>query len=543
MSSLVILRDPTTADRVIAFINQLPIVDGDPAVVGKSFKVDPWMEAWLRDILEPKYAHNGRNVVREAFLTCARKNAKSYLVSGLLLAYLVGPLARPNGQIYSAAINNDQSMVIFEMCAKMIAMVAALRDNLQVVRSKPPMIRVKNPNLRSAGSKYIALTAEVSSKHGLGADFFVYDEYGEAKDGELWSVLFDSQQLRHNPLGVAISTQNNDPNHPFTKKLDAAPAPHRVVHIHAAPEGCDLMDEAAWLAANPALATWKSKEAIAVEARNAIEDPTLEANFRRRYLNQRVAAETQFFNTAHLIAASPNGQPFGDDKTLSDAFEFEDGERVYLGLDVSKRTDLTVLVAVSADDPMRVKSWFWKPADLVQRHTALDKQPYDVWAANGWLITPAGETIAGEDIAEKILELHERLDIAALVYDFNHADDIIRHIRNAGLTVGKEPTNDLRGIRWGNAANDGAKAVNAIEDAIVRQQLQLCGNPIMLMCLAHAVVKTDHQDRRMFVKGKATQRIDGAVALSIALACRTADINDSPQQVDWGEFSIDQLVQ
>lgn len=534
-------HDTTLADRVVAFINNLPITDGPSA--GQRFTLDPWMEDWIRAIVEPHYEDNGKNVVREAFLTCARKNAKSYLVSGLLLAYLIGPLSQPNAQIYSAARNKEQAKVVFKMCCDMINMTPILRENLQIQKHSS-IISVRNPTLKSAGSIYKALAADAASQHGLGADFFVADEMGEWKDGELWNVLYDSQRLRKRPLAVAISTQTHDPNHPFSLKLDAKPAVNIVKHIYSAPVGCDIMDEAAWEAANPTLKTWQSKEEIRLAAHDALENPRNESNFRLRYLNQRVAANTQFFFVHHLDAISPNGKSFTIKNHVSEAHDFKPRERIYLGLDASKRTDLTALVAVSEDDPAKVKSWFWKPAGLVKQHSAKDHEKYDVMAENGWLITPEGETIDPQSIADKIIALHEEYEIVALVYDFNHTDDIMAQIRKAGYTVGKEDS-DIRGIKWGNGANDGAKAVNAIEDAVIRKQLMLCGNPLMYMCLSNAVIETDSMDRRKFVKGKAARRIDGAVALSIALACRVFDRDNAPQKPVFNPdvWSLDQLIQ
>lgn len=515
------LANPTLADQIIAFIRLLPITDGEAA--GERQTVDPWQELWLRAIYEPM-TFDGRREVRDAILTCARKNDKSGLIAGLILAHLIGPASVPNGQIFSAAVDRDQARVVFEMIVKKIEVTPWLSRSLWV-RDHQSVILVRDKSRKSYGSKYKALSAVVKSKHGLGADFFVYDEAGESADRGLWDVLFDSQQLRPNPLAVAISTQNDDPSHWFTKMIDnylAKPVPHKVVHVYAAPEGCKLDDPEAWLAANPALATWKRPDSISKAAQDAIDDPSLEANFRLRYLNQRVSAESQFFRADVIMDAQPGGVSASPTLTQDQADIFKDGEEVYIGLDVSKRTDLTAVALLSADYPHRVKGWFFKPKALIEKHGMRDHRPYKHWADHGWIITPEGETIPGEDIADLIVALSNRYKVKALVYDFNHADDVIRHIGLKGKTVGKEASFDIRGIRWGNGGNDGTKAVNAIGDAFLTRAVQLDGNPVMNMCLANAVVE-DKDDRRKFVKKRATQRIDGAVALSIAMAMKQAD--------------------
>lgn len=509
------------ADKIIAFLRKLPITDGEAA--GQRFTVDPWQEAWIRDVYEPVTA-DGRRVVRSAILSCARKNAKTALIAGLILAHLIGPASVFNGQIYSAAVDRDQARVVFKMVVDIIQMTPWLKRSLWV-RDHVSIIEVTDKSRASYRSTYKALSAVVKSKHGLGADFFVYDEAGESSDRGLWDVLFDSQQIRPNPLATAISTQNDDPSHWFTKMIDIGlvkPTPHNVVHVYAAPEGCRLDDREAWLAANPALATWKRYESIATAASDAMEDPSLEANFRLRYLNQRVSAESQFFRADVILAANPGGKAPDTKLTQDTALQFKDGEEVYIGLDVAKRTDFTALALLSADYPHRVKAWFFKPKTTIATHGKRDHRPYAEWAKAGWIITPEGETVPGEDIADLIVKLAKTYKVKALVYDFNHADDVIRHVRLAGLTVGPEVTNDIRGIRWGNGGNDGTKAVNAIGDAFLTRNVCLDGNPVMNMCLANAVVKED-QDKRRLIKPRATARIDGAVALSIAMAMKQVD--------------------
>ncbi len=49
--------------------------------------------------------------------------------------------------------------------------------------------------------------------------------------------------------------------------------------------------------------------------------------------------------------------------------EFADYEQIYLGLDLSSTTDLTALVMVTASDPARVRSFFWKPAQTLRGHS------------------------------------------------------------------------------------------------------------------------------------------------------------------------------
>lgn len=522
MDGLNALRNPSRADRVIAFMNALPLVDGE--AIGQRFKVDPWLEAWIRDIYEPEY-EDGRRVVRRAALSVARKNAKSYAVASMLLAHLIGPEAIPNGQIYSAAVDREQASVIFHMCRKMIEATPSLAKVLRVISSTKTIMVRPGVTVRGRGSIYRALSAEVSAKHGLGASFFVYDEFGEARNDELWNVLLDSQQAVASPLAVAISTQNNDPNHAFSVMIDDGlkkEDPRLVVHLYAAPEGCDLLDQSAWIAANPALKTWKRMDPIAAAAAEAARIPAKEQNFRRRYLNQRVSMHSSLIAREDWMACLPNGKPLPLTATVTDAEDFEFGEEIYLGLDMSLRTDLTALVAISAKGSL-VKTWCWKPADVLDEHAKRDRQIYDVWAKQGWLSTTPGRSIGAGHVAELIKQINIRNPVKGLAYDRAYTEELLKQMGEKGLIAQEGDGAGLRVVPWGQGFVSMGKAVTAFEHAVLQGELRSDGNPLLTMAVTNAVVDTDHTGQRRFMKNKVVQRIDPVVAMAMAMGLRAED--------------------
>lgn len=500
--------NPERASRLIAFIQMLPIVDG-PAV-GTNFTVDPWLESWLRAIYEPEY-DDGIRVVRRAGLSAARKNCKSYVVAGLVLANLVGPEAVPNGQVYSCAVDREQAAVIFHMCRKMIEMRPALQKYLKVVASTKT-IYVTRSDIKGRGSVYRALSAESSTKHGLGPSFFVYDELGEARNDELLNTMLDGQQAVASPLAVAISTQNPDPTHAFSQWMTyglTGTDPTAVAHLHAADDGCDLMDRDQWIKANPCLLSWKKFDAIETAAREAVTNPSKESNFRRRYLNQRIDKNASLISRADWESCA------------RDTFEFEDGEEIYLGLDMSVRTDLTALVAVSAKDGSRIKSWFWKPADMVDEHAKRDRTRYDLFVQQGWLLTSPGRSIAPAAIAYKIAELVGKYEVLGIAYDRYRTEDLLGYMDDIGLSaVPVEP--------WGQGYKDMGPAVDALEHAVLIGELTHDSNPLLTFCMMNAQVIMDPAGNRKLDKEASRFRIDGAVACAMALGLKSR-ARETPQ--------------
>ncbi|WP_454850485.1 terminase TerL endonuclease subunit [Rhizobium binxianense] len=72
-------------------------------------------------------------------------------------------------------------------------------------------------------------------------------------------------------------------------------------------------------------------------------------------------------------------------------------------------------------------------------------------------------------------------------------------------------------VPFGQGYKDMSPAVDVLEVAVAQQKVNHAGNPLMRMCAANAVVTVDPAGARKLDKGKASGRIDGIVALAMAL--------------------------
>ncbi len=64
---------------------------------------------------------------------------------------------------------------------------------------------------------------------------------------------------------------------------------------------------------------------------------------------------------------------------------------------------------------------------------------------------------------------------------------------------------------------DMGPALDTLETVLLNEQMQHGANPVLTMCMANSRVVKDPAGNRKLDKGKATGRIDGAVALAMAL--------------------------
>ena len=508
-------RAPTRSDKVIAFIECLTIPSGEGQ--GGSFRLREWQKSFIRDVYDP-VDERGRRIVRRAVFSVARKNGKSALIAALCLAHLVGPEAIPNGEILSAATEREQAAIIFKVARQIIEADPELSAMLTVVPSTKTIV------CRSNGSFYRALSAEANSKHGGNPSLVIYDELAQAKNRELYDVLDTSMGARAEPLFVVISTQSNDPQHVLSQLIDdglRSDDPTTVTHLHAVPDDVEnIFDESIWKLANPALGDFRSLKDMHTAAARAARMPSFEASFRNLYLNQRVDAQSPLIARSEWTACKV-------DETLTH------GEPIYLGLDLSSTTDLTALVAVSAENGDRVKAWFWKPGDLVRDHEHRDRAPYGQWVKDGWIDAPQGRAIDYGFVARAIAEIVGDYEVRGVAYDRWRIDNLIRELDGVGLASfvdGKdEGRSGLRLVPFGQGFKDMAPAIDALEVSVIERRFAHDGNPVLGFCFSNAVAVTDPAGNRKLDKSKTRFRIDGAVAAAMAIGLKARDLQGAAE--------------
>lgn len=462
--------------------------------------------------------------MRRAILSVARKNGKSALIAAIVLAHLIGPEAIPNGEIYSAANDREQASVVFRVAAQMVRADPELSAMLRVVDSTKTIACYSN------GSFYRALSSESGTKHGLNPSVVIFDELAQAKSRDLYDVLDTAMGARLEPLFVTISTQSNDPEHILSKLIDdglSADDPTTVCHLYAVPEDCsDVFDPAVWKKANPALGDFRDLADFKAMAAKAQRMPAEEPKFRNLYLNQRVSPVSSLISRAEWTACAAPA-------------EFERGEEVYLSLDMSAVVDLTALVMVSAGERTKVRPFSWKPEELLRDHSDRDfgsgNARYVQWAREGHLLTSPGRSINPEVVARKIAELCGTYTVRGLAYDRWRIADLLREFDRIGFEAfedkGETKGAGLRLIGWGQGFRDMAPAIDALELEVIERTLEHPSNPVLTWNMANAVATMDPAGNRKIDKDKARFRIDGAVALAMALGLKARDRKDEGPSV------------
>lgn len=494
MTRKVVKPKMTRGERVCAFIERYCLApEGEH--IGKPIKLEPFQRKFLLEIYDnPSGTHT-------AYLSIARKNGKTALIAGILLAHLCGPEAVQNSQIVSGAQSKEQAAVVFELARKMVEMSPVLSSLVRVQPSGKRLIGLSKNVL------YRALAAEGKTAHGLSPILAILDEVGQVVGpvDKFVSAITSAQGAYANPLLIAISTQAPTDADLFSTWIDAqknAPDPRVVSHVYAAPEDAALDDRKAWAAANPAMGVFRSIADIEKQCRQAMEMPANEPEFRNLILNQRVEAVSPFVTRS---VWEKNGGSPGDGKS-----------RIWFGLDLSSVSDLTALVGV--DETGGVHSQFWLPAQGLREKSKKDRVPYDLWAKNGFLHTTPGAAIEYEYVAEYLRGVFDAHDVQAVAFD----RALFAHLQPWLVKAGFSDDELAKFVPYGQGTLSMTPALRELEVRLVNGSLRHGKHPVLSMCIANAKVVGDSSARK-FDKKKARGRIDGAVALAMAVGVMPAE--------------------
>lgn len=490
------MKSEAKATRAVRLINQLTHTKGPFAQ--QPFNLRPWQTKIVRQLFTTQ--KDGRRQYRSCLLMLPRKNGKTELAAALAIYFLLFD-GEIGGEVYSAAADKDQAALVFNVAAQMIRNDPELDAQCEIIDSQKRIVH------RKSGSFYRAISAEAYSKHGFNASVIIYDELHAAPNRELYDVLTTSQGARSQPLMLAISTAGFDRHsilwelYAHAKKVAENPAldPTFLPILYEAPIDADWTDEDVWKAANPALGDFRSLEEMRVAAARAKEIPAQENTFRRLYLNQWTEQASRWISLSSWDAC----------RAVIDRASLK-GRRCYLALDLSATKDLTALVAVFPDDEggFDVLPHFFVPKDSIRDRSARDRVPYDQWERDGYLTATPGNMVDYQAVRQTVNDWGAEFDVKEVAFDPWNAAGLVAQL-------GGQDGFECIAIRQGFASL--SPPTKSLEKAVLSRSLRHDGHPVLRWNLGNVSVETDPAGNVKPSKKVSTERIDGVVALIMAL--------------------------
>jgi phage terminase large subunit-like protein len=166
------------------------------------------------------------------------------------------------------------------------------------------------------------------------------------------------------------------------------------------------------------------------------------------------------------------------------------------------------------DNVWQVECIFWLPAEGLVEKGKQDHVDYAGWAKAGFLRTCPGKTVDYDFVAHDIAQLLKDRDVKKVAYDPWHFSHLKAALMRCGVT---EPKLEAKFQEFRQGYKTMAEALNVLEDKLRNGLIAHGDHPILSKCAFDAVVDMDPAGNRKFTKAKSTGRIDGIVALAMAM--------------------------
>ena len=358
-------------------------------------------------------------------------------------------------------------------------------------------------------SFYQVLSAEAYSKHGFNIHGVVFDELHTQPNRKLFDVMTKgSGDARMQPLYFLITTAGTDTHsicyetHQKAKdilegrKID----PTFYPVIYGADESDDWTSPEVWKKANPSLDITIGIDKVEAACNSAKQNPGEENAFRQLRLNQWVKQSVRWMPMQKWDACK---RSFTED--------FLAGRTCYGGLDLSSTTDITAFVLVfppeNEDDCYYVLPYFWLPEETLPLRVCRDHVPYDVWQRQGFLQTTEGNVVHYGFIENFIDNLGKKFHIKEIAFDRWGAVQMSQNLEDLGFTL----------VQFGQGYRDLSPSTKELMRLTLEQKLCHSGHPVLRWMMDNIFIKTDPAGNIKPDKEKSTEKIDGAVALIMAL--------------------------
>jgi phage terminase large subunit-like protein len=488
--------DETRAKLVIAFFSLLKHSKGEWA--GMPVVLEPWQQfvlwcvfGWMRD--------DGTRRFRTVYLEVGRKNGKTTLAAGIGLYLLVAD-NEPGAEIYTAATKLDQAVIAHSEATRMVKSSAVLRQQVRVYRN--------NLHVVDTASKFEPLGRDADSLDGLNVSGAICDEIHAWRTRELWDVLETATSARRSPLLFAITTAGSGTTSLCAELHDyAIQTATGVIEddtfyglVYTLDEGDDWQNPDCWIKSNPNLHVSKKLDDMTMLANRAAHVPARQTAFMRLHCNLWVQAHSKWLDIAAWRACGAAVDAHG----LA-------GRTCYAGLDLSSTTDITALVLVfppvADGDAYQALCRFFIPDDSITERSRTDRVPYDAWLRSGHVTATPGNVIDYDHVLAQLDADAQLYDLAEIAFDRWGASRLMTQMADHGHSV----------IQFGQGFASMSPPMKELEKIILSKQLAHGDHPVLTWMADNLVARTDPAGNIKPDKERSREKIDGMVALIMAL--------------------------
>ena len=472
-------------------------------------KLEVWQKACVSVIFGIVDA-DGLRVFREVFIVIGRKNGKTLFASAIIayMAYLDGEYG---AKIYCLAPKLDQAAIVYDNFYQMLKKEPELAELAKKRRSD---IYIEDTN---TVVKPLAFNAKKSD--GFNPHLVVNDEVASWRgDGGLkqYEVMKSALGARRQPLILSISTagyENDGIDDELMKRstafLKGNSKERRLLPFLYMIDDVEKWNDIEELKkANPNMGVSVFPDFFREEIAVAEMSASKKAEFLTKYCNIKQNSSIAWLD-AHIVEGA------------TAEIALEDFRHSYAvgGIDLSQTTDLTAAtVIVERGGKLYAFTQFFMPANRVERATAIDGVPYDIFVKKG-VVTLSGENYVDyKDVYNWFVMLKEKYEIYVLKvgYDRYSAQYLIDDMAAYGFHM-----DDV--FQGENLAG----VIREFEGILLDGNFKIPDNSLLKSHFLNVALKHNMETRKFRpVKIEQRARIDGFVSVIDAMTVRQKYYNE-----------------
>lgn len=498
--------DLAEAERVVNFAESFRHYKGEWA--GRRIELAPFQKFVLQNLFGWKRKKDGLRRFRYCHLEVPRKNGKTILAA-IVGLYLLAADEEGGAEVYNAATKKDQAMILWKD-ARVLVERCKDPDFIEcfTIKKNPAVIELEwlEGFMKPLGRDTDGETTDGLNPHGL-----IEDETHAWRAAGFWNVLNSALGARSQPLTFMITTAGHylesvgHTHHKIAKRIlsgeSAGDGDDYFAVIYSIDKGDGHEDLASYAKANPLWGVTVTEDKVKSQLSLANADPAILRETKTKWLNVWLSEGGGWLDMKKWNAADVELDP----KKL-------EGLRCYTGLDLSMTRDLSAKINIFPPqedlDRWTVLAKFWCPTADIRLRSKRDKVPYQTWAEKGFLIPTPGEVTDHGYIQRDILEDEERFQVEAVGYDRTFSHHLIQPLLDEGVNM--------------LAVSQGILTISPYAKELERlviegNKLNHFGHPVLTWCAGNTVVHTDANGNIKPDKKRSSEKIDGVIALIMAL--------------------------
>lgn len=526
--------EPKYTQNIVKFISMLP----DPKS-GKPNKLALFQKFILGMLWGWRRKKDNTKRFRKAYLSLARKQGKSLIVSGIALYCLIYERnPRQARQIYATANKRDQAKIVFTM----------VKSQLKALRGKSKAIqkftKVLQNELTTTDDSFMKpLSADADTLDGLDTLLGIFDEYALSKTTEMMDVIETSMGQQIEPLTIIISTASSKLNYPMysieyqyvTKLLKEEVVGDEYLALCWEQDNAkEVVDTDMWIKSNPLMELSEQKERLTENKKRLLDEGKAKgsiSNVLTKEFNIWVQSSQESYMSEEEWASA----------VAPDYIKQTDltGREIYIGVDLSRVNDLT---SISWVIPIREESKFFVDSYSfvanrggIEAKEKEDKTPYRQYEQAGYCTissSPDG-LIDYHDLVNWLTDFIEsnNFELKGIFYDPYNAGNVITDLSKF---YEKEMIEVRQGLITLNVPT------KQFRTDVIKGKTVHSNNPLLNRAIRNAITK-ENNDTIMIDKAMNRNKIDPLDALINAYTqamYHDFDEEDINELIERGEYGF-----